>query len=57
MTSAPALAIDLSRLVAGALRDTPRGIDRVELLYARHYLQSWAGDCFSVLALPWGTRT
>ena len=54
--TAPPLAIDLTRLSGGVLRPAPRGIDRVELLYARHFLRSWPGECFSVLATPWGPR-
>lgn len=51
-----ALALDLTRLLAGALRSTPRGIDRVELLYARHVLATWPGPLFAVLATPLGPR-
>lgn len=51
-----ALALDLTRLSAGALRSTPRGIDRVELLYARHVLATWPGPLFAILATPLGPR-
>lgn len=56
MPASPPLAIDLTRLLAGVSRDTPRGIDRVEMLYARHFLSNWTGDCYSVLGTPWGPR-
>lgn len=51
-----ALAIDLSRLFMSALRPTPRGIDRIEIMYAKHFLASWPGPCFALLPTPWGVR-
>src|SRR4051812_21942128 len=53
---APALAIDLSRIYYSAFRATPRGIDRIELLYARHFLQNWPGPCFGILPTYVGAR-
>lgn len=50
------LALDLRRLAVGPVRSTPRGIDRVELAYARHFLTQWPGDCFAVLPTIWGVR-
>jgi len=52
----PALALDLTRLAVGPVRFAPRGIDRVELAYARHFLNGWPGDCFAVLPTLWGVR-
>lgn len=56
MTRAPALALDLTRLALAPVRRAPRGIDRVELAYARHFLNSWPGECYPVLPMPWGVR-
>lgn len=50
------IALDLTRLALGPFRYTPRGIDRVELAYARHFLKNWPGECIPVLPMPWGTR-
>src|SRR5262249_46602412 len=33
-----------------------RGIDRVDLGYARHFFEQWNGDCVGVLPTPWGIR-
>jgi glycosyltransferase involved in cell wall biosynthesis len=51
-----ALALDLSRMLAGLLRRAPRGIDRIEMLYARHLLDAWPGPCFALQRTPWGPR-
>jgi glycosyltransferase involved in cell wall biosynthesis len=50
------LALDLTCLFLAPLSRTPRGIDRVELAYAHHFLQHWEGDCVAVLPTPWGVR-
>lgn len=50
------VAIDLSRLFLAPLKLTPQGIDRVELAYARHFLNDWSGGCAPVLRMPWGVR-
>lgn len=50
------LALDLTRLAVGPVRFAPRGIDRVELAYARHFLHRWPGDCLAVLPTIWGVR-
>ena len=50
------IAFDLSRLFTGTVSSTPRGIDRVDLAYARHFYEQWRGDCFGVLPTPWGIR-
>ncbi len=51
------VALDLARLFIGPLHRTPRGIDRVDLGYARHFLQRWTGPCFATLPTPWGVRS
>lgn len=56
MAVPPGLALDLTRLFASALRPKPRGIDRVEMLYARKFLTDWPGECLSVLSSPLGAR-
>ena len=53
--SAP-IAYDVARLLLGALAITPRGIDRVDLRYARFFFETWPGDCFGTLPTPWGVR-
>jgi glycosyltransferase involved in cell wall biosynthesis len=52
----PHIALDLSRLALGPVRNAPRGIDRVEMAYARHFLDHWPGECVMVLPMPWGVR-
>src|SRR5205823_6375850 len=53
--SAP-IAYDTVRLLLGSLAATPRGIDRVDLRYARHFFETWPGDCIGTLPTPWGVR-
>lgn len=48
------VAYDMVRLFSGPLFSTPRGIDRVDLGYARHFAESWRGDCGGTLPAPWG---
>ncbi|HYZ40283.1 MAG TPA: glycosyltransferase family 1 protein [Stellaceae bacterium] len=43
------IVFDLSRLLSRAGRETPTGIDRVELAYAEHLLAGSAKVCFTVL--------
>jgi glycosyltransferase involved in cell wall biosynthesis len=50
------IAFDLTRLFIGPMSPVPRGIDRVDLLYARHFFEEWNGDCVGVLPTPWGIR-
>jgi glycosyltransferase involved in cell wall biosynthesis len=52
----PCLALDQSCIALAPLSHTPRGIDRVELAYARHFLNHWPGECVTVLPMPWGVR-
>jgi glycosyltransferase involved in cell wall biosynthesis len=40
----------------GPLSLTPRGIDRVDLAYARHFFQHSTEDCCAILPTAWGTR-
>jgi glycosyltransferase involved in cell wall biosynthesis len=53
--SAP-IAYDVVRLLLGSLAVTPRGIDRVDLRYARFFFETWPGDCVGTLPTPWGVR-
>jgi glycosyltransferase involved in cell wall biosynthesis len=52
----PFIALDLTRLALSPLSATPRGLERVEYAYARHFLKEWPGDCAPVLMTPWGLR-
>ena len=53
---APAIAYDLTRLLVGPTLPVPRGIDRVDLGYARYFLETWPGECVGILPLPLGLR-
>ena len=53
--SAP-IAYDTVRLLLGSMAVTPRGIDRVDLQYARFFFETWPGDCVGTLPTPWGVR-
>jgi glycosyltransferase involved in cell wall biosynthesis len=53
--SAP-IAYDTVRLFLGPLAVTPRGIDRVDLRYARFFFETWPGECVGTLPTPWGVR-
>src|ERR1700737_5416439 len=53
--SAP-IAFDTVQLLLGSLAVTPRGIDRVDLQYARFFFETWPGDCVGTLPTPWGVR-
>ncbi|HUB65553.1 MAG TPA: glycosyltransferase family 1 protein [Methylocella sp.] len=48
------VAFDMVRMFSGPLFPTPRGIDRVDLGYARHFAELWCGDCGGTLPTPWG---
>jgi hypothetical protein len=50
------IAFDLTRLFIGPITTTPRGIDRVDLGYARHFFEQRNGDCVGVLPTLWGIR-
>lgn len=47
---------DAARLFLSAASATPRGIDRVEIDYARYLTASWPGEVFALLPTPWGMR-
>ena len=53
---APPIVFDLLRLFLGPSRTAPRGIDRVDLAYARFLFTNWPGDCVGLLPTPWGLR-
>lgn len=50
------IAFDLTRLFLGPLSASPRGIDRVDYLLARHFFPDGASAHLGVLATPWGVR-
>jgi len=50
------LVFDGLRLALGASVPAPRGIDRVDLLYARFLFANWPGECLGLLPTPWGMR-
>lgn len=50
------VAYDLTRLFVGPAHVTPRGIDRVDIGYARHFLHDWPGDASATLLTPFGVR-
>lgn len=52
----PAIVYDVVNLFMAAGQPTPRGIDRVDLAYARHFFQNWPGDCEALVPTPWGLR-
>ncbi|MEA2737610.1 MAG: hypothetical protein QOH05_917 [Acetobacteraceae bacterium] len=53
---APPIIYDGLRLFLGAFSRTPRGIDRVDLSYARFLFEKWPNECFGLLPTPWGIR-
>jgi glycosyltransferase involved in cell wall biosynthesis len=50
------IVYDGLRLYLGALRGTPRGIDRVDFAYARFLFRDWGAECLGLLPTPWGMR-
>lgn len=50
------IALDLTRLLTGLLRATPRGIDRVEFGYAQWLLESGPAEIAGVFPTPLGIR-
>lgn len=56
MAVPPGLVLDLTRLFRSVLRPKPRGIDRVEMLYARWLLARWPSEAYSVLSSNFGAR-
>jgi glycosyltransferase involved in cell wall biosynthesis len=53
---APPVVFDLLRLFLGPTSPTPRGIDRVDLAYARYLFTNWTGDCMGLLPTAMGMR-
>jgi hypothetical protein len=53
---APPVVFDLLRLYLSASAIAPRGIDRIDLAYARFLFATWPGDCAGLLPTPWGLR-
>jgi glycosyltransferase involved in cell wall biosynthesis len=51
-----AIIYDGLRLFLGATVPAPRGVDRVDLQYAKYLFEHWRGDCFGMLPTPWGLR-
>jgi glycosyltransferase involved in cell wall biosynthesis len=50
------IVYDLTRLFIGPLFRRPRGIDRVDFLLARHFVENRAADFHGLLPTPWGMR-
>lgn len=50
------LVYDLTRTFVGPLFATPRGVDRVDFLMARHFSQHSRRNFFGILPTPWGMR-
>lgn len=50
------IVFDGLRIFLGDLTLTPRGIDRIDVGYARFLFENWSGDCFGLLPTPWGIR-
>lgn len=50
------VAYDVTRLFLGPLSRTPRGIDRIELILARHFFGTCPDTTFGILPTPWGIR-
>jgi glycosyltransferase involved in cell wall biosynthesis len=51
-----AIAYDLTRIFLGPLFPTPRGIDRVDFVLARHLLRCTHRTFLGILPTPWGIR-
>ena len=50
------LTFDMNRLWLASLRNTPRGIERVEFNFAEMLLEQWPGPIKGVCWTPWGIR-
>jgi glycosyltransferase involved in cell wall biosynthesis len=50
------IAYDLTRTFVGPVFATPRGVDRVDFLFARHLSQEPQRPFIGVLPTPWGMR-
>jgi glycosyltransferase involved in cell wall biosynthesis len=53
---APAVALDLTRLFVSILRGRPRGIERVDLIFAEAALRHAGRPLYGIIAYPWGPR-
>ena len=53
---ATTIIFDAARLFWGATARSPRGLDRVDLGYARFFFEHWPGECIATLPTPWGFR-
>lgn len=51
-----AVVYDLARTFLGPVFATPRGVDRVDFLLARHFSREDQGDFCGILPTPWGMR-
>ena len=54
--AAPAVLHDVLRLFLAATDRTPRGIDRIDLAYARFLCTDWPGPSYGLLPTPLGPR-
>ncbi len=52
----PPIAYDLTRLFIAPIQRTPRGIDRHDVGLAKHFFETWPGDCVGTLPTPTGVR-
>lgn len=50
------IIFDLTRFCYAPPTRAPRGIDRVELEFARYFLTQRNGECWGIVPTPWGTR-
>lgn len=50
------LAFDVTRLFLSPLSLSPRGIDRIDLMLARHFFLTERSNVWGVLPTPWGVR-
>lgn len=56
MVTSLCVAYDLTRLFIAPVQLTPRGIDRIELGFAKHFLRDWQGRSVATLPTPAGVR-
>lgn len=50
------IIFDLTRFCYAPPTKAPRGIDRVELEFARYFFTQRDGDCWGIVPTPWGSR-
>lgn len=50
------VAYDVTRLFLGTISRTPRGIDRIDLILARHFFDLYPDRTVGILPTPWGVR-